>query len=146
MGVVQSTGRSATVTTLKRTTLAWMPRDDFQECLRAIPAMSVNLTIILAQRLRLANAQILSFATQDVHGRIARMRLAFGEEHGKRASSGDIHIPLRLTQSDLGSIVGASRVRVNQVMNSYKDAGIVSTNARNQITVHNADVLAQRCE
>ena len=146
MGVVQGLGRSATVTTLARTTLAWMPGDDFQECLRAIPAMAVNLTIILAQRLRLANAQILSFATQDVDGRIARMLLAFGEEHGRRAPNGDIHIPLRLTQSDLGSIVGASRVRVNQVMNDYKDAGVVSINTRNQITIHRADALAQRCE
>jgi CRP/FNR family transcriptional regulator len=36
-----------------------------------------------------------------------------------------VEIQLRLTQSDLGSWVGATRERVNRVLSSFRDRGLV---------------------
>jgi CRP-like cAMP-binding protein len=54
-------------------------------------------------------------------------------------------VPLRLTQSDLASLIGASRVRVNQALNFYKQRTYLSLNRANQILIHNSEALSRRC-
>ncbi|NNJ11030.1 Crp/Fnr family transcriptional regulator [Chloroflexales bacterium ZM16-3] len=146
MSVVQNTGRSATIITLERSTMLWMNRTTFQECMQTMSVMATNLARILASRLRLANEQILLFATQDVYGRVACMLLAFAREHGRPQEDGSIQIPLRLTQTDLASLVGASRVRVNQVLSTYKDLGHISLGQKHYITLHDIDSLSKRSQ
>jgi CRP/FNR family cyclic AMP-dependent transcriptional regulator len=53
-------------------------------------------------------------------------------------------IPLRLTQTDLGGLVGASRVRVNQALGYYRKRGDVSLDKEGRITVHDEEALARR--
>jgi CRP/FNR family cyclic AMP-dependent transcriptional regulator len=146
LSLVESLPRSATVVTLEPSTLLWMDRVTFQECMRTIPVMASNLARILARRLRLANAQIQSLAAQDVFGRVARQILAFAQEYGEVTAGGDVLIPLRLTQSDLAGLVGASRVRVNHVLVFYKQQNYISVDQNYRITVHDPAALAQRCQ
>ena len=145
MSVVDSLGRSATVVSQEDCRLLWLDRGSFWERLRAVPTMAYNLAEILSRRLRLANARIESLATLDVYGRVARQVLAFAHEYGEPAPGGDTLIPLRLTQGDLAGLVGASRVRVNQVLVAYKRRRYLSTDRRHRITVHDAAALARRC-
>jgi CRP/FNR family cyclic AMP-dependent transcriptional regulator len=139
-------GRSATVVTLEESTLGWIDRTAFRSCLETMPMLALNLLRILARRLRLANAQIQSLAAQDVFGRVARQLLAFAQEYGQTTPEGTVLIPLRLTQSDLASLVGASRVRVNQVLVHYQQRAYISIAQNFHITIHNAAALAQRCQ
>ncbi|MCG3210195.1 MAG: CRP-like cAMP-activated global transcriptional regulator [Anaerolineae bacterium] len=145
MSLVDSAGRSANVVTLEKSSLLWMDRPTFQECLQTIPAITYNLVHILAKRLRLANEQIQSLATLDVYGRVARQILAFAEQYGRPANGSDTLIPIRLTQSDIGDLVGASRERINQVMVNYKRNKYISVDRRYRITVHDKTALAARC-
>lgn len=145
LSVLDGLGRSANAVTLERSTMLWMNRAAFQQSLRTMPAMNDNLVRILARLLRLANAQIQSLASLDVYGRVARQILAFAQGSGDTDPSGDVLIPIRLTQSDLAELVGAPRVRVNQVLIDYKERGHISVNPRYHITVYNAPALAQRC-
>jgi CRP/FNR family cyclic AMP-dependent transcriptional regulator len=142
MSPVDSLARSATVETLEPTSLLWMSRASFQACLSSMPRMAVNLVRILSQRLRLANAQIQALAALDVPGRVARQVLAFAEEYGAPAAGGGTLIPLRLTQTDLADIVGASRVSVNHALMEYRQRGYLSIDSKHRITVHDADALA----
>jgi CRP/FNR family cyclic AMP-dependent transcriptional regulator len=98
----------------------------------------------LSNRLRLANSQIQALATQDVYGRVARQLLILADTFGRRDQNGDIVVPLRMTQGDLASLVGASRVRVNQALVVFKDSGYISVDAALQITIHNYAALAAR--
>jgi CRP/FNR family cyclic AMP-dependent transcriptional regulator len=143
MSMVDSASRSANVITQEETTLLWMDRSAFQECLRTLPAITYNLVSILSGRLRLANEQIQALATLDVYGRVARQILAFAQRYGKQATNGNIVIPIRLTQSDLAGLVGASRERVNQVIVSYKRRKIISVDQNYRITLHNRETLAK---
>ncbi len=146
LSLIDTPSRSATVETLEESTLVWIDKMTFQELLQRMPMLTYNLVRILARRLRLANAQIQALATQDVFGRVARQLLAFAEAYGQLNTNGATVIPLRLTQSDLASLVGASRVRVNQVLSLYQQRHFITVHPNHHITVLNVQALAQRCQ
>jgi CRP-like cAMP-binding protein len=88
---------------------------------------------------------------------VARQILALAERYGRPlpgAPSGtagasgtqaESIIPLRLTQSDLGEVVGASRERVNQAMVDFKQRGYVSVDSDHRIHVLDRAALARYC-
>ncbi len=145
MSLLDSAGRSASVVTQEESTLAWMQRAAFQHCLNTIPTMAANLVRTLTGRLRMANAQIQALATLDVSGRVARQLLAFAERYGIAMEAATL-IPMRLTQSDLAALVGASRERVNQAIVGYKQQGVISINQRFYIIIHDLAALAADCQ
>lgn len=145
MSMVDSVGRSANVVTLEDSTLIWLDRIAFEYCLDTMPKINYNLVRILSQRIRLANEQIQALASLDVNGRMARQFLAFAERYGVVREMGDILIPLRLTQSDLAHLVGASRKRVNQVMVRFKRSGLIEVDSDGRISVRDQGALAQMC-
>ena len=145
MSLVDSVGRSASVVTLEPSTLLWMHRTAFQEALETMNAFARNLVYILNSRLRLSNEQIQTLASLDVNGRVARQLLAFADKYGQCAENGDEHIRLRLTQSDIADLVGASRKRVNQVIVAFKRQELISIDDDYRITIHNRDKLARYC-
>lgn len=144
MSAADSLGRSASALTLEDSTLLWMDPGTFLSSMEEVPAIARNLVGILSRRLRLANAHTRSLAALDIHGRIAAQLLAFAREYGKPLPEGGILIPLRLTQTDLASLVGASRVRVNQALGYYRKRGNISSDRDHRIIVHDEEALARR--
>ncbi len=144
LSLIEDLGRSATVETLEESTLLWLDRATFDDCRATMPEINHNLVRLLARRVRLANTQIQSLATKDVFGRVASLLLVFAELYGTPGVNGEILIPLRLTQSDLGSLVGASRVRVNQVLGFYKQRAYLTMHPNFHITLHDPVALSRR--
>ena len=142
MSVIDSELRSGSVVTLEDSVVFWIDRDAFQNCLQTMPKLTLNLTEILTKRLRIANERIKALATLDVYGRVAQHLLVLANEYGEEVDTGTL-IPIRLTQGDLASLVGASRVRVNQALVLLKRRGGISTDQHHHITVHDEDVLAR---
>jgi CRP/FNR family transcriptional regulator, cyclic AMP receptor protein len=140
MSVVDREARSGSVVTLEDSVLFWIDREALQNCLTTMPKLTLNLTEILSRRLRIANERIKALATLDVYGRIAHHLLVLAEEYGEEVDGGT-SIPIRLTQGDLASLVGASRVRVNHALVRLKRLGAISTDQHHHITVHKEDVL-----
>jgi CRP/FNR family transcriptional regulator, cyclic AMP receptor protein len=145
MSLTDGFGRSATVSTLEVSTLLLMDCATFWASLKEMPMMSYNLMKIFSRRLRLANLHTVSLARLDVYGRVAGQLLAFAKEYGEVAPNGDVLIPLHLSQSDLASMIGSSRVRVNQALGFYKRRNYLSVNSANQITIHNSEALSRCC-
>src|SRR3954471_3062332 len=145
MSLLDSAGRSANVVTTERTRLLWMDRATFQACVRTLAPLADNLVRLLSHRLRFANDQIQALCTLDVQGRLARQILAMADRYGSPEAGGEVRIPLRLTQSDLAEIVGASRERVNQVIVELKQRGLISVDPGHRIHVHNQRELARYC-
>lgn len=144
MSLLDCASRSANVITLEETTVYWMDRSSFQQCLNSMPAIQRNLTRLLCERLRMANARIQSLALQDVEGRVAHQLLVLAENYGRANANGEVLIPFRLTQSDLASLIGATRVRVNQVIATYKQRKYLSVDHDYRITIHNQIALGRR--
>jgi CRP-like cAMP-binding protein len=145
MSLVDSAGRSANVVTTEPSRLLWMDRPTFQSCLRTLAPLANNLVRLLSHRLRFANETIQALCTLDVTGRVARQILAMADRYGNPEAGGEVRIPLRLTQSDLGEIVGASRERVNQVVVDFKQQGLISVDPGHRIRVHDRRGLARYC-
>jgi CRP/FNR family cyclic AMP-dependent transcriptional regulator len=146
MSLLDGTGRSANVLALEDTSLLWMDRDAFEECLRNMPGVTANMMRILCNRLRYAGQQIQALASMNVQGRVARQILDFAQRYGKVTPEGDVLIPIRLTQSDLASLVGASRERVNKIIAIAKRNEHISVDRDYHITVHNQQALARQCQ
>lgn len=142
MSLVDNLTRSASVTTLESSTLAWMDRASFWRELQSIPQLMTNMVTMLSRRLRLANSRLRANATLDVEGRVALQVLALAQEFGEETEAG-VRIPVRLSQNDLAALVSASRVRVNQIMVEYKRRGYVEVDRNLRITVRDAEALTR---
>ena len=135
LAVADRAGRSADVTALEPSVLVWLDRATFVQLRRDIPAITENLLRLLARRLRLANAQLQAMATLDVHGRVARQLLALTNVLGEDLPDGSSRIPLRITQSDLAALVGATRVRVNEVLVGFTRRRLITVDRQHRITI-----------
>ncbi len=71
--------------------------------------------------------------------------LVFADKYGEEASNGHSRIPICLTQRDIADLVGASRKRVNQVMVSFKNQGLISVDGDGRVTIHQREGLARYC-
>ena len=144
MSLMEATARSANAVTLEDAVLWWMDQAAFHRCLDTMPQLANNLLRLLSHRLRLANEQIQSLATKDVESRVARQILALVKTYGHQTETGDWQLPIRLTQSDLACLIGATRERVNQVMASYKHRQYLSSDKKHHLTIHNLGALLKR--
>lgn len=145
MSLVDNAPRSANVITLESTTVLWMERAHFERCLGAMNVLSQALARLLNDRLRMANQQILALSTLDVAGRVGRQLLAFAHRYGRQDPEGIVRIPMRLTQSDIAGLVGASRERVNHVWGDLRERGLVSSDSRHHILIRDREALAEVC-
>uniref|UniRef100_A0A7C4PJD2 Crp/Fnr family transcriptional regulator n=1 Tax=Anaerolinea thermolimosa TaxID=229919 RepID=A0A7C4PJD2_9CHLR len=140
LGAIDQAGHSASVITLETTFTLWMTRTHFLEMLRTIPRANENLLCSLVGRVRRVTRLIRTFAALDVPGRIAHQLLLLAEEYGQNTPHG-VLIRLRLPQSEIAELVGASRRRANQVMVAFKRQGVLSADPEGHITLHCPDAL-----
>lgn len=145
MSMVGNGGRSANVVAMEECVCLSMDRSSFHRCLKSMPGLSYNLVRLMNRRLRLANEQIQALSTLDVRGRVARQLLAFAQQYGRKSDDG-VLIPLRLTQTDLAALVGASRERVNQVIVDFKESGYIEVDSTHRISVRSLDALSEAFE
>jgi CRP/FNR family cyclic AMP-dependent transcriptional regulator len=144
MSLIDSVGRSANVTTLEDSLMLWMGKETFQDLLDNYSCIARNLVQILSARIRLSDQLIQALATLDVYGRVARQLLAFADKYGTTANDG-LQISITFTQGDMADLVGASRKRVNQVMVSFKEQGLIGTDKDGHIIIINRGGLARYC-
>ena len=146
MSLLDRQARSATVTALEPCSVLWADRATFGAWLQTVPELNANLLRLLARRLRLASIQILTLSTLDLHGRVARQLLSLAAECGEPLHDGGdaVLIPLRLTQSDLAAMVGATRARVNAVLMYYKRHGVIAVDRSLRITLRDPAALEER--
>jgi CRP-like cAMP-binding protein len=93
---------------------------------------------------RLANERIEALAGLDVRGRIVRHLLLLAREYGQpmqQGTKGCVRIPLRLTQGDLASLVGASRNAVNHALGELRRRQIMQTHGDRYLVIDDLAAL-----
>jgi CRP-like cAMP-binding protein len=145
LAVIDGEERSADATTCAPTELLMLTKDDLQDILERYPRIALKLLATLAGRLRRTTEAYLAYSSLDVNGRLALQLLRLSEQHGIVTANG-VRIDLRLTQTDLGALVGASRESVNKVLGFFRRQGYVAVDEKNQITVRNQGALQRMCE
>ena len=122
--------RSAAVSALEDTKTIELTSAALQEAVLASPGLAWSLLKAVALRLRQQNSVVETLVTKDVSGRVAELLLRLSRHHGKpytaiAAGAADkqlssVVIALTLSQSDIGTFVGATRERVSRVMTGMR--------------------------
>jgi len=134
--------RSASAVAIEPTETYCIQRADFIAVATHRPRIALQMLATLAHRLRQTDAMVEDLLFLDVHGRVAKKLLELAETNGARTAEG-IRIDMKLTQSDLAAMVGASRESVNKVMSYLLDKQYVSVEKR-KITVMRLAELRKR--
>ena len=119
--------RSATCTAIEPCELLVIERAQFMDLLESAPAIAVKLLDVLAQRLRRLSQRSEDAAFLDVPSRLARSLLDLASRFGERerSPSQEVRISLKLSQQELGDLVGATRESVNKHLNEWTRQGIL---------------------
>jgi CRP/FNR family transcriptional regulator, cyclic AMP receptor protein len=134
--------RSATCTTMEPCELLVIARQPFLELVESSPSIGVKLLEVLARRLRRLSQRSENSAFLEVSARLARIVLdlavRFGERRQKPVSG--IYVTLKLSQQELGDLIGATRESVNKQLSDWTRQGIVTLQA-GRIAITDPDAL-----
>ena len=143
LSLIDNEPRSATAEAIEDAQVYTLHRDDFLRFLKNNPAFSIQISSVLAQRIRSMNEQVSDVLFLDLPGRLARKLIQLAQNHGEEQEDGSIYIPISLTQSNLAEMTGATRVSVNKALKVFRDAGWVTV-ANRKITINDMDALSNR--
>jgi CRP/FNR family cyclic AMP-dependent transcriptional regulator len=139
IAILDGQPRSATVTTLEECEMAVVNKAAFNDLLTASPSIAVKLLNVLAGRVRELTTRIEDRAFLDVPARLAKQLLWLAKNHGV-VSAAAVRIDLRLSQQELGDLVGATRESVNKQLREWTRGGIVRQE-RDCIEIFELDAL-----
>lgn len=119
--------RSATCTAMEPCELLAIDRMEFMALLEQSPAIAVKLLQVLGARVRRLSQRSEDTALLDVPSRLARVLLDLAERFGEKrgAPVPGIVITLKLSQQELGDMVGATRESVNKNLGDWTRQGLL---------------------
>ncbi len=126
--------RTATVTAIEPCELLALDRRDFFPFLRKHPDAAIKLLEVLTNRLRRVSQLVEDTQFLNLPSRLAKRLLNLSQAYGRKTADG-IRIDLRLSQQELGEMIGTTRESINKQMRSWVSQGVVGTD-RGYITIH----------
>jgi CRP-like cAMP-binding protein len=116
--------RTADATILEPTELMIIDRRDFLPFLTRHSDVAVRLLLTLCERMRTTTDQIEDIFLLPVAVRLAKKLLQIAAAHGQ-AAAGELRIGARLSQRELGGMLGVSRESINKHLAAWQKAGLV---------------------
>lgn len=141
LSVIDGLPRSASATALDDTVVLMLSRDRLRAHLRTMPQLAHNFMQALSVRVRYSTLQVGSRTLLDVPARLARKLLETAQLHGAVAADG-VRLNVTLTQSELASLIGATRESINKALAHLKREGVIRID-QNQITILDPDALRE---
>jgi CRP/FNR family cyclic AMP-dependent transcriptional regulator len=141
LAVIDGLPRSASAVAMEDTVVYIMSRERFREHLRKSPQLVFNFMNALSVRVRYTTRQVDSLTLLDVPQRLARKLLELAQQHGQVEAEG-VRINLILTQSDLASLIGATRESINKAIGAFRKQGFILVKS-NHITIIDPDALRE---
>ncbi len=118
--------RSATVVTLEECELLMLDREPFLRFLQKSPKTAIELLRVLTGRVRSLTARSEDLAFLRVGNRLAKRLADLAERHGQKGANADLRIPFKLSQQEIGDLVGATRESANKQIKAWEQAGLLS--------------------
>ena len=104
-------------------------RNNFMELMKRFPDMGFRVTKILGLRLKRLTNRVENLLFKSAHARLAQTLVELSREYGVQDADG-ILLTLKLSQQELGSLVGLSRESVNLCLSDFKRQGLVEASGR----------------
>ena len=122
--------------------VAWtIAREPFQRLMASHPPLVLAIARQMAQRMKRVEARVEDLVFRSVRIRVAHMLAELAESFGRPDGAG-VRIELPLTQTDLATLVGATRQTVNQALGELGREGLVERRCQ-RIVLPNVDALAR---
>lgn len=116
-------------------------RRDFLELMKVYPDLAFRVTKLLGLRLRRLGNRVENLLFKSAHARLAQTLLELSDEYGVKDADG-ILLTLKLSQQEMGSLVGLSRESVNLCLSDFKRQGLVESSGRT-LRLRRPDKLAE---
>ncbi|WP_149183738.1 Crp/Fnr family transcriptional regulator [Streptomyces sp. TRM49041] len=139
LAAVDQGPRSATVTALGRVDAVSVSGDRFRRFLAARPHATSLIMRQLSARLRSADVERRSLASETVLQRLAARIAELAQRAGRRGPGGTV-LEIPLPQHDLAAAIGATREAVAKALRQLRDQNVVRTGQR-QVVVTDMAVL-----
>ncbi|GGQ00054.1 Crp/Fnr family transcriptional regulator [Streptomyces roseolilacinus] len=140
LAAVDQGPRSATVTALGRVRAVSVSGDRFRRFLAARPHATSLIMRQLSARLRSADVERRSLASETVIQRLAA-RLAELAEHAGRPGPQGTVLEIPLPQHDLAAAIGATREAVAKALRQLREQNVVRTGPRQVVVTDMEDLL-----
>jgi CRP/FNR family cyclic AMP-dependent transcriptional regulator len=134
--------RSASVVAIEDTVAHTLERSAFLEFLQKRPEAAMPIFQVLTDLIHRLTEQVEDLAMLDVPRRLNRKLLELADTYGQTTPSG-IRIDVRLNQSELASMIGTSRVSVNNCLSSLEKRGLIAREGQ-RIVLRRPDALRQQ--
>lgn len=131
MALLDGMNRSADAVALEDSQVYVLYQEDFISILMKSSTAIKALFSTLCARLRKTDKFVEETCFLNVSSRLARRLSEFAERQIKAGEDGEIRI--EMTQSELASMVGATRESVNKELRSMREKGIVKTVGRSVV-------------
>ena len=132
--------RSTDVTAIDEGVLLTIQRSDFLPLLQESASLCLRLMQVLCGRLREANRSLEELATLSLRARLGRLLLRLAANYGTRVGK-ELRLEVRLSQKDLGTLIGASREKVNRQIRVWEQAGALM-HERGYLIICKPEILA----
>lgn len=124
VAVLDGEPRSATITALEPCELIILNRNEFYHFLERNPSAAIGLLQVLARRLRRLSERVEDSTFLEIPGRLAKALVRLAQRYGRDVGDGT-RIELKLSQQELGDLVGATRESVNKQLRAWQSEGLL---------------------
>lgn len=135
--------RSASAIASQRTKTLIVTRESFRRWLSRRPKAALALLETLSQRVRTTDEALADLSFLDLPHRLAKRLVYLANAHAEvRTEDASGRVRLRITQSELASMLGVSRESVNKQLSRFAQAGWLAL-GRGSITLIDAPALSE---
>ncbi|PWC37782.1 Crp/Fnr family transcriptional regulator [Azospirillum sp. TSO35-2] len=132
--------RTADAVALEETDLLVLDRSQLLPFLTAQPEVALRLLVVLCKRLRQTSEHLEDTLFLEASSRFARALQRLADAFGRPAADGSVLLDIKLSQQQLGCLVGVSRESVNKLLNEWQRNGIIALSG-GRITILDGEAL-----
>ena len=141
LAAIDGLPRSASARAADEIIVHGLSRERLRAHLLASPQLAYNFMQALSVRVRYSTLQVGSLTMHDVPSRLARKLVELAQGYGRVEANG-VRIAMPLTQSDLASLIGATRESTNKALGIFKRSGYIRIE-QNHITIIDPEALRE---
>ncbi len=118
--------RTAGATAIGPVVAMTLPQKALNELIANNPKVASAAIRFLCQRLRETDQKLEAIALHRIEVRLARLMLSALKLQGDIPKNGEAMLDLKLSQSEVGLLIGASRPKVNLALTALEDMGAIT--------------------
>jgi len=145
LGAFAEGKRTASNIALEDCELLMIQRRELLPVLRRCPEIAIRLITALAARMIKLSESLEDSNFRPVSARLAKCLLALADRWHEPAKSGGVRIALRISQGELGDLIGATRESVNKLMRQWSGSGVLEMR-ESSITIRDRAALEKLTE